>query len=145
MTRFFVPAILTLAVSGLAFTLIAIVIARSPYVHANLRPAGYDRTEIVRVGEELPFEGLGLTNPQFAQTGAPVQDGAALFLSYGRVTCHGLDGRGGVIGPDLREAARSAPRVLGAVRGGPRSMPTFDPSLLTDEDPEKIIAFLRSQ
>jgi len=145
MTRFFVPAILTLAVSGFAFTLIAIVIARSPYVHANLRPAGYTRTEIVYLGEEQPFEGLGLAVPQLARTGDPVQDGRALFFSNGCVTCHGLDARGGVIGPDLSEAARSAPRVLAAVRGGPRGMPTYSPSLLTDEDLEKIIAFLRSQ
>ena len=143
MTRFFVPITLALAVSGLAFTLIAVVVARSPYVHANLEPAGYTRTEIIYVGPDEPFDGLGLADPRLARTGDPVRDGRALFFQHGCLTCHGLEAQGGVIGPDLRGTI--APVVRAVVRVGPRGMPTYAPSLLPDEDLEKIIAFLEAQ
>src|SRR3972149_1417793 len=94
-----------ITISGLAFTLIAIVIARSPYTHGNLSPQGYGRTEIAFVGEEHAFEGLGLAAPQLAQTGAPIQDGRALFFQYGCASCHGFQGEGAVVGKDLEDAS----------------------------------------
>lgn len=143
MTRLFVPGVLLFAISGLAFMLIGIVIARSPYTHGNLSPAGYDRTEIAYVGEEQPFEGLGLANARFAQTGDPLQDGQALFFRYGCPGCHGLRAQGGAVGPDLLGA--SASKLRREVRDGPKGMPAYDPSSLSDEDLESIIAFLKSQ
>ena len=131
-----------ITISGLAFTLIAIVIARSPYTHGNLSPQGYGRTEIAVVGEEQPFEGLGLADPQLAQTGDPVQDGRALFFQYGCASCHGLKGQGGAVGKDLGSA--NAEEISDEVRQGPKTMPSFDASLLPDSDLQKLIAFLRS-
>ena len=64
MSRFFVPAVFVATISGLAFMLIAIVIARSPYTHGNLSPEGYDRTTITYVGDEYPFTGFGLAPDQ---------------------------------------------------------------------------------
>lgn len=144
MSRGFVWATIVglLTISGLAFILIAIVIARSPYTHGNLGPQGYDRTEIARVGEEHPFEGLGLADPQLARTGDPVEEGRALFFQYGCVSCHGLGGRGGVVGDDLEDVSMSD--VLEEVRDGPKGMPAFVNSVLSDEDLEKIAAFLTS-
>jgi mono/diheme cytochrome c family protein len=143
MRRYFVPGLLIFAISGLAFTLIAVVIARSPYTHGNLTPEGYNRTEIILVGEESPFEGLGLADPLLARTGDPVHDGRALFFRFGCASCHGLKAQGGAVGPDLLEA--SASKIGREVRGGPEGMPAYSTSSLSDEDVEKIIAFLKSQ
>lgn len=144
MTRFFVPAILIVTISGLAFTLIAIVIARSPYTHGNLRPEGYDRTEIAYVGEEEPFEGLGLADPQLATTGDSAQDGKALFFQYGCAACHGLKGQGGAVGTDLDIDDISLSEFRRDVRKGPKGMPSFMEETLSDEDLEKLYAFLES-
>jgi len=131
-----------LAISGLAFTLIAIVIARSPYTHGNLRPEGYDRTEIVYVGDQHPFEGLGLADPSLAQTGDPAEDGRALFFRYGCASCHGLRGQGGAVGKDLSEA--NAEEISEKVRQGPKTMPAYESGTLSESDLEKLIAFLES-
>ena len=131
-----------LAISGLAFTLIAIVIARSPYTHGNLRPEGYNRTEIVYVGDQQPFEGLGLTDPSLAQTGDPAEDGRALFFRYGCASCHGLQGQGGAVGKDLSGA--NAEEISEKVRQGPKTMPAYESGTLSESDLEKLIAFLES-
>jgi mono/diheme cytochrome c family protein len=144
MSKFFVSSTIValIAISGLAFTLIAIVIARSPYTHGNLSPEGYDRTEIALVGEEYPFEGLGLADPGLAQTGDPAADGRALFFQYGCTSCHGLKGGGATVGTDLSDASPS--EIRREVRDGPEGMPAFVSSSLSDEDLDKIVAFLTS-
>ncbi len=129
-----------IAVSGLAFTLVGIVIARSPYTHGNLSPEGYDRTEIAIVGEEYPFEGLGLADA-FTPTGDPVADGQLLFFQYGCKSCHG-SGTGAIVGDDLDDVSPS--EVRREVRDGPEGMPAYSSSLLSDEDLELIVAFLKS-
>jgi mono/diheme cytochrome c family protein len=147
MTRFSVPPgpiVGAIMISGLAFTLIAIVIARSPYTHGNLRPEGYDRTEIARVGEEPPFEGVGLADPRLASTGDPAQDGKALFFQYGCASCHGLKGQGGVVGTELDIDDISHSEFGRDVRKGPKGMPSFLEETLTDEQMEKLYSFLES-
>ncbi len=136
---FTIVALLT--ISGLAFMLIGIVIARSPYTHGNLSPQGYDRTEVAIVGEEYPFEGLGLADP-FSPTGDPVLDGQLLFFQYGCQSCHGATGTGAIVGEDLDEVSPS--EVRREVRDGPGGMPAYSASDLSDEDLERIVAFLRS-
>jgi len=128
--------------SGLAFTLIAVVIARSPYTHGNLRPEGYNRTDVIYLGEEHPFEGIGLADPRLASTGDPAQDGGVLFFGYGCASCHGLKGQGAAVGKDISEASEL--RISRQVRAGPKTMPSFDPSVLPDSDLQKLIAFLTS-
>ena len=88
------PVIGVVMMSGLAITLIGVIIARSPYTHANLRPQGYSRTDVAYVGEEYVFEGVPLAKPADAQTGDPVHDGGLLFFRYGCASCHGLQGSG---------------------------------------------------
>ena len=138
------PVVGAIMMSGLAFTLVAIIIARSPYTHGNLRPEGYDRTEIARVGEEPPFEGLGLADPQLAATGDPAQDGKALFFQYGCASCHGLKGQGGAVGADLDTGDLSRSEFGRDVRKGPKGMPSFIEETLGDEDLDKLYAFLES-
>jgi len=137
------PILGAIMMSGLAFTLIAVVIARSPYTHGNLRPEGYDRTDIIYLGEEHPFEGIGLADPGLASTGDPAQDGRALFFGYGCASCHGLKGQGAAVGKDLSKS--DAEEISKEVRRGPKTMPSFDPSVLSDVDLEKLIAFLKSE
>ncbi len=130
--------------SGLAFTLIAIVIARSPYTHGNLRPEGYDRTEIARVGEEPPYEGYGLADPQLAATGDPAQDGKALFFQYGCASCHGLKGQGGAVGTDLDLDDINRSEFGRKVGKGPKGMPSFTEEIISEEDLDKMYSFLES-
>ena len=136
------PYVMALAVGGVAFLLIAGIVARSPYTHANLSPGGYNRTEIAYVGDEYPFEGFGLADPRLASTGNPAQDGRALFFGYGCASCHGLNGQGGAAGKDLSEA--NAEEISEKVRQGPKTMPAYESGTLSESDLEKLIAFLES-
>ncbi len=140
--KYLVPLILGVAMSGLAVTLIGVVIARSPYTHGNLSAAGYDRTGIIYVGQEQSFEGIPLADPGLANTGDPVQDGAALFFRYGCASCHGLNGEGGAVGKDLQ--GDSALKISTKVRDGPKTMPAFGTEVLPESDLQKLIAFLQS-
>src|SRR3989304_4392614 len=88
------PILGAIMMSGLASTLIAVIIARSPYTHGNLRPEGYNRTDVIYLGEEHPFDGFALADPSLANTGDPVQDGRVLFFGYGCATCHRPHGEG---------------------------------------------------
>jgi len=136
------PILGAIMMSGLAFTLIAIIIARSPYTHGNLSAEGYNRTGIIYLGQEQPFGGLALADPSLANTGDPAQDGRALFFRYGCASCHGLKGQGAAVGKDISEASEL--RISRQVRAGPKTMPSFDPSVLPDSDLQKLIAFLTS-
>jgi mono/diheme cytochrome c family protein len=136
------PILGAIMMSGLAFMLIGIVIARSPYTHGNLSPVGYNRTDIAYVGQAHPFEGLPLANPRLAQTGDAVANGQALFFSYGCASCHGLKGQGQAVGKEI--SGDSALKITSKVREGPKTMPAFDATLLPDSDLQELIAFLQS-
>jgi cytochrome c553 len=136
------PILGAVMMSGLAFTLVVVIISRSPYTHGNLSAEGYDRTDIIYVGEEHPFEGPGLVDPSIALTGDPVQDGRALFFSHGCASCHGLEGQGSAVGKDLSKS--DSEEISDEVRKGPKTMPAFESGVLSDADLEKLIAFLQS-
>lgn len=142
MSRYFIPSVLAATISGLAVVLIWGIVARSPETHANVRPEGFDRAPISYVGQDSPFTGVGLADPQPAAD--PASRGRFLFFGLGCATCHGLAGQGGVVGPRLD------PRELGAgdlrqdVRRGPRGMPAFDDTTVSDEDLEAIFRYLQS-
>jgi len=136
------PILGAIMMSGLAFTLIAVIIARSPYTHGNLRPEGYNRTDIIYLGEEHPFDGIPLADPGLASAGDPAQNGRVLFFGYGCASCHGLQGKGGAVGKNLSRA--NSEEISDNVRQGPKTMPAFDPSVLPDSDLQKLIAFLKS-
>lgn len=138
------PIIGLIMMGGLAFTLIGVIVARSPYTHGNLQPEGYSRTEIAYVGDEIPFEGIGLADPQLATTGDAAQDGKALFFGYGCAACHGLQGQGSVVGADLDIDDISRSEFGRDVRKGPKGMPSFMEETLSDEDLDKLYAFLES-
>ena len=144
MSRFFIPAVLVALVSGLALGLIGGIVARSPETHANVRPAGYDRTAVGYVGEVAPYEGFGLAGARVDENADPIALGRGLFLATGCAACHGLEAQGGAVGPklDLEEIFREDFGPI--VRSGPGGMPAFTDSILSDVDLDSIYAFLKA-
>jgi mono/diheme cytochrome c family protein len=135
------PSLIGAAVLMLAVSLLAIVV-RSPYTHANLS-AGFDprytRTDQSLVGTPLPFQvsGLGV-----AAASDPAKHGEQLFVVDGCATCHGLDGRGGVIGPPV--IGTTAKKLRTITHQGPKGMPAYSIDTLSDADLAAIAAFLSS-
>jgi len=145
MSRFFVPAVFVATISGLAFGLIVGIIARSPETHANVRPEGYDRTPITYVGDEYPFTGFGLAEPQIVTGADPGERGRLLFLGFGCAACHGPTSQGGVLGPNLDPDELSFSEFRSEVRSGPKGMPSFIEEVVTDDDLQTIYLFLQAQ
>lgn len=135
------PAFIGSAVLVVAFTLLTIVV-RSPYTHANLN-TGFDprylRTEQMVVGAPIPFGGAQLAVPAASD---PVQLGKQLFVAESCATCHGLDGRGGVVGPSILGTKVQKLRTVTNV--GPKGMPAYAPGALSDQDLAAIAAFLNA-
>ena len=144
MSRFFVPAVFVAAISGIALGLIVGIIARSPETHANVRPEGYDRTPIIYVGEEPPFTGIGLADPQLVTNVDQGARGRLLFLGYSCAACHGLNSRGGVVGPELDPDELSLSEFRREVRSGPKGMPAFTGVTLSDDAIDALYAFLEA-
>jgi mono/diheme cytochrome c family protein len=136
-----VPTLLALVVVPLALTLM-IIGARSPYTHANLA-AGYDpsysRTDQALVGTPVPFEGMMSAGPLATD---PVERGRQLFVVKDCASCHGLDGRGGIVGPPI--AGTSAHDLRVKTRVGPGGMPAFAANALSDDDLKAIAAYLQA-
>ena len=144
MNRFFVPAVLVAAISGLGFGLVVGIIARSPDTHANVHPEGYDRTPVSYLGEEATFDVVGLADPGLLTTADPVERGRLLFFSASCVTCHGLANQGGTVGPDLDLGDLTLSDLRRTIQSGPKGMPAFPEELFSDDDLEAIYAYLEA-
>jgi cytochrome c553 len=135
------PAFIGTAVLLIAITLLTIV-ARSPYTHSNLN-AGFDptytRTEQEIVGPPIPFGAGMLAVPR---ANDPVELGKQLFVVDGCASCHGLDGRGGIIAPSIVGTGTQKLRVKTQV--GPQGMPAYAPDALPDEDLAAMAAYLNA-
>lgn len=141
--RFLVPALHLVAISGLAFTLIVVIISRSPYTHGNLNPSGYDRTEVAVLGETFAYPGLELAHPGRAVTGDAAKDGSFVFLEQGCAACHGLKAQGGAVGPKLK-TDYSASQLQHAVREATGGMPSYAEATVDNDAIAKVLAFLKS-
>lgn len=134
-----VPRVLAAFVAAVSLTLLTVG-AMSPYTHSNLVP-GYDRsytrTDQIVVGAPVPYDGLG----RGTVTGDGIATGERLFVSQGCVTCHGLGGHGGVVGPAIEH--NDAQTLRQRTSTGPRGMPRFSDAL-TDDEIAAISAYLRS-
>jgi mono/diheme cytochrome c family protein len=133
------PASIGTVVLLIALTLVTIV-ARGPYTHSNLNGGfdpSYTRTEQTLLGTPIPFTGAGLGVPPASD---PVQLGKQLFVAEDCAACHGLDGRGGIIGPSIVGTTAEKLRVKTQV--GPKGMPAYAPGALTDADLAAIAAYL---
>ena len=134
-----VPTFIGTAVLLIAVTLLAIV-ARSPYTHSNLNAVfdpSYTRTKQVVVGPPIPLGPGMLAVPASSD---PVEHGKQLFVVEDCASCHGLDGRGGIIGPSIVGTKMEKLRVKTQV--GSQEMPAYAPGALTDEDLAAIAAYL---
>jgi mono/diheme cytochrome c family protein len=132
-------------VSGLGTFLIWGVALTSPDTHAHLwetlRPE-YDRTAPIIVGQEVGDVELTLKRGR-AEIGNPlsVTPGQEIYLASGCATCHGLDARGGPVGPSL---AGSFPDIVKRmVRDGPGGMPAYTNTHITDADLATLAAYLQ--
>lgn len=134
--------LLGLAVIMIMATVAVVNVVRSPYTHHNLEPEGYDRTEVATLGDQHPYEGIPLADPELTRTGDPVRDGRALFFGNGCANCHGLSGQGAVVGDeiDLEELAD----LLKDVRRGEKGMPAFSEDVISEEELQNIFAFLEA-
>jgi mono/diheme cytochrome c family protein len=137
--RFVVPTLLAAAVVPLALLLL-VVGARSPYTHMNLAPGfdpNYTRTDQGVVGPPEMYHGDSLAVPPASDL---VDLGHELFVAKGCASCHGLDGRGGIVGPPV--AGTNARELKVKAQVGPGGMPAFAPGALSDEDLKAIAAYL---
>jgi mono/diheme cytochrome c family protein len=142
MTRYMlIPIAMGGWVVVVSLTLIGIILL-GPYTHDNLATgpeAGYTRTMQETVGMVMPYRGPGarqqLPSDEIAR-------GRALMVTNSCATCHGLDGRGGVIGKPI--VGFSAAQLRAKTSKGPGEMPSFAPDALSDQDLAAIAAYLNS-
>ncbi len=135
------PTFIGSAVLIVAFTLLAIV-ARSPYTHSNLNTTfdpGYTRTDQSLVGTPIPFTGGMLA---VTPASDPVEHGRQLFIANDCASCHGLNGRGGIIGPSI--VGTTADKLRTKTSVGPKGMPAYAPDALSDADLAAIAAYLKA-
>ena len=67
-------------------------------------------------------------------------EGGSLFVVKGCASCHGLDARGGTVGPDLMDV--SASDVRRETEKGPEGMPAFHEVDIADEEVEAITGYV---
>ncbi len=140
-TKFAVPTIVILIVVPVALTLLTIG-ARSPYTQANLNPhyeANYTRTDQTFVGSPVPLVAPGLAVPPNTDQ---VTHGQQLFTAKLCSGCHGLDGRGSIIGPSIVGA--TAAKLRSKTHSGPGAMPAFEANSLSDDELAAMAAYLAS-
>ncbi|MBI4202883.1 MAG: cytochrome c [Chloroflexi bacterium] len=155
MFRFIVPLVGFGVVVTLGSVLIGVIVLRSPDTHANLWESareGYDRTPLSIVGSEasqvelamkasnVPGPSGGLVASAFAASAG--DPGRAVYLSQGCATCHGLDARGGPVGPSL--ASSSLAVVKRMVREGRGGMPIHAETHLGEAALADLAMYLRT-
>jgi len=135
------PMLVGTGVLVLAVSLL-IIVARSPYTHSNLNQGfdpGYTRTEQMLVGTPMPYMGAELAVPPASN---PAELGKQLFIVDGCAGCHGLDGRGGIIGPSI--IGVKAEKIGSKTNVGPKGMLPYAPGVMTDQNLAALAAFLSS-
>ncbi len=82
-----------------------------------------------------------------AQTRDTTQTSASrdVFVKYGCHECHGYEGQGAETGPRLAPDPLPREAFMFYVRHPARRMPPYAPSVLPDEDLEKIYEYLLSR
>jgi len=142
--RLIVPLAGSLIVVTLASVLIGVVV-RSPDTHGNLWevvPYGYTRTTLTLVGQEVGDVELTVDQERLQEVNRfGVELGRAVYLTRSCATCHGLDARGGPVGPSL--AGSSPATVKRMVREGRGGMPAYIDAHLGEAELTALAAYLR--
>ena len=123
------------AVVLIGLTLI-VVLVRAPDTKLNTLETAedYERTALATIGVVETFAGFG------AELGA---DPATDYLRAGCASCHGLNGEGGTIGPEIWK--KNAEDLLDTVREGDRGMPAYPAHRITDEQAAALSEYLNAQ
>ncbi|MCL1599871.1 MAG: cytochrome c, partial [Actinomycetia bacterium] len=121
-----------------------IVFVRAPVANTHITdPHTYTRTPIAYIDTAFPYIGFGLEDEIAVDTGDAVADGSLLFFKYGCAACHGLNGQGATVGPELAGETGSFGNFAEDVREGPKGMPAYGEAAISDENLQKIHAFLK--
>ena len=146
MRNFLVPTVGFAVVATLATVLIWAIVLRSPDTHAHLwetwRPE-YTRTSPIFVGQEVGGVELTLGQGHLRKGYLAFGEvGRAIYLDLGCATCHGLDAKGGPVGPSL---AHSSPNITKRmVREGPGGMPVYGEAVVSEADLGKLATYLQN-
>lgn len=89
---------------------------------------------------------LALSTPSFAAGPDSVHQGAALFADKGCAHCHGANGMGGKVGPDLARVRErlNANQMAEQIRNGGKAMPPYG-DILTSREVGDLVSYLRSK
>lgn len=130
--RWTIPILYFATAAGVALTLL-LILGRSPNTRLNVveEPGSYERTEIAVVGGSQQFQGVTET-----------LDGSTReqYIGAGCANCHGLDGEGGSVGPDIRD--KTGEDFDFALREGVPGMPTFQHDRLSEQQAQAILQFV---
>lgn len=88
----------------------------------------------------LALSGIGQAQSPPAD---PVAAGKRTYMIAGCHQCHGTVGQGGV-GPRLVPKPMPIEALTAFVRHSPRSMPAYDPQVLSDDELKRIHTYLTS-
>jgi len=135
----FAFALVTVTALGMFY-----VILTRPVMHANLDPTvDFGRITPALVGTDYDYTGLSKASQAADRAG---QSGQRLYIQANCAGCHGLGGLGAVVGPALVDAndvnGISLESFLGEVRDGPKAMPAYGESRLTDDEVSQIHQYL---
>ncbi len=127
-------------VGFVAFTSVGmfLVVLTRPQSHANLDPAGsFDRVTPAVVGAQYDYPGMGGDGPDPVFGGGV---GESIYVRSGCAGCHGLVGGGAVVGGTLvdERGVDALGDFLDEVREGPKGMPAYAETTLSDDDVRKI-------
>lgn len=136
-----IPAVMMIWIVAI-FLILSGIILLGPYTHNNLAltvDPGYTRTMQSTVGMVMPFQGPGLSQPLPSDQ---IDQGRVLMVADECASCHGLDGKGGVIGKPI--VGFSAAQLRAKTTQGPGEMPAYANGSLSDQDLAAIAAYLKS-
>jgi len=74
-----------------------------------------------------------------------VDQGLASFMQAGCASCHGAQGRGTALGPQLAASGESAAAFIAFVRQPVRTMPAYAQQAISDQDLERMYRSLQAQ
>ena len=146
MSRYIAPAAFTLAVLIVGMTLTLVVTLR-PWSSTN---SGYNTH--LNFGDGVPDDYVR-TDPTWVEdqpgalgwspngSAATEDEAKALFIGAGCAGCHGLEGKGGIVGPNV--LAITDEDIAENVRFGPYGMPASDQTALPDDHVAILVEYLR--
>jgi mono/diheme cytochrome c family protein len=102
-------------------------------------PEGYTRTLVAGTDGAGPIDAWAL-KPDVVIP--PEEMGRALYVASGCASCHGIDARGGLVGPDI--TGLEPDLVIREVRAPSGRMPAYKEVDLSDEELAEIADYLRS-